>query len=110
MIDSDQSHPLHLRKIPRTIGDVPDGPLFIPKTIMMASPRVRTRSSMQCVNEPRNWRQLKRFEDGNERRARGGGWLGQNAPGTWAYDLSEAHLWCRRGGHGVRPEWRFLKP
>ncbi len=26
MIDSDQSHPLHLRKIPRTIEDVPDGP------------------------------------------------------------------------------------
>ncbi len=25
----------------------------------------------------------------------GVGWLGQNAPGTWAYDLSEALLWCR---------------
>jgi len=23
------------------------------------------------------------------------GWLGQNTPGTWAYDLSEALLWCR---------------
>ena len=75
MIDSDQSHPLHLRKIPRTIGDVPDGPLFIPKTIMMASPRVRARSSMQCVNEPRNRHQLKRFEDGNERELEAaGGW------------------------------------
>ena len=46
------------------------------------------------------------------------GWLGQNAPGTWAYDLSEAHLWCRcappqppddarrrrRGGWGRMPQ------
>jgi len=23
------------------------------------------------------------------------GWLGQNAPGTWAYHLSETLLWCR---------------
>ena len=48
-------------------------PLFIPRTIMMASAYVGAQSSMQGV---------------------GVGWLGQNAPGTWAYDLSEAHLWC----------------
>ncbi len=37
----------------------PMAPLFIPKTIMMASPRVGARSSMQGVGEPRNWRQIK---------------------------------------------------
>src|SRR5208283_185660 len=46
-------------------------PLFISKTIMMASPYMGARSSVQGVGEPRNWRQIKRFVDGNERRARG---------------------------------------
>ncbi len=34
-------------------------PLFILKTIMMASPYVGARSSMQGVGEPRNWRPIK---------------------------------------------------
>ncbi len=38
------------------MGDVPDGPTvhFISKTITMASPRARARSSMQGVGEPRH--------------------------------------------------------
>ena len=105
MIDSDQSHPLHLRKIPRTMGDVPDGPTvhFISKTITMASPRVRARSSMQGVGEPRHAPITLAPKKLILTRRASEGSASEPSLARRVSMCKDAKLSCRRGGWGSAP-------